>query len=306
VSGPGSALRNLFGRGRTREPRLGLVMLVRDEAELIERNLIHHHRQGFDRIMVMDNGSTDGTRDKLAELAKLLPLTVIDQPDQNFLEAEWATDLSLRLLDFGIDWGIRVDADEFLTVDSGNLKSRMARINRPMLCERENVLPLAADSLRPDYDSLKDSRFRVARPLGSRRGSASPFPVVLRTLPGKVMFPLKGLSRVAPGNHSVTHDLPTRRAPAGFLVRHFPVRPFSRFMQQLDRWERVFEAPASGQGAHLRRLVDLRRRGLIEEEYASFSIAAGDADRLLADGTIVRDSFGASLACEIESTGMRL
>jgi glycosyltransferase involved in cell wall biosynthesis len=37
------------------------VMLVRNEADIIRANLLHHLASGIDHVLVVDNGSTDGT-----------------------------------------------------------------------------------------------------------------------------------------------------------------------------------------------------------------------------------------------------
>ena len=50
-------------------PRLFGISVVRDAADLIGINLLHHLAVGFERILVIDNGSTDATATVLQRLA---------------------------------------------------------------------------------------------------------------------------------------------------------------------------------------------------------------------------------------------
>ena len=41
--------------------RLYGVSMIRNEADIIRVNILYHLSIGFDRLLVVDNGSTDGT-----------------------------------------------------------------------------------------------------------------------------------------------------------------------------------------------------------------------------------------------------
>ncbi len=284
------------------KPSLGLIMLVRDEVDFVGPNLRFHHQQGFERFAVMVNAARDGTREELEELAETLPITIVDQPDTSFRQVEWATQLAHVLEEAGVDWGIRIDADEFIAAHECSLKDLIAEIDQPILCRRENVLPLVSDCRQPTYHPLRDCWLRVAKPLGvypfRSPESPEPFPVVLRCLPGKVLFPLKGLVRVREGNHSVEHRRPTLRFLHEVLIRHYPVRRFDQFMRRLDHWEQRFERnpPSGGISVHIRRWLKLRQEGQIEKEYDNFSIPDADLGSLLERGTLVEDFFGGNLS----------
>ena len=166
--------------------------------------------------------------------------------------------------------------------------------------QRQNVLPLDSVSRRPDFDRLRDAAFRVARPLGRFDRNAAPdesaFPIAFRRLPGKVLFPIKGLTKVKAGNHGVDHKLATESAPGELLIRHFPVGTFASFHRRLDHWaERFRQDPGRGGSWHLRRWLRLREEGQIEKEYESFAVPVADLDRFLAEGTVVEDDFGKRL-----------
>ena len=50
------------------------LMMVRNEADIIQLNILHHLAAGVDCFLVVDNGSTDGTDRILDRLSRRLPL----------------------------------------------------------------------------------------------------------------------------------------------------------------------------------------------------------------------------------------
>jgi hypothetical protein len=283
-------------------PTFGLIMLVRDELDFIGPNIRFHTKQGFDRFAIVDNASTDGTREELEKLAETLPITIVDIPDRSFRQIEWATMLARTLQAVGADWAIHLDADEFLALGNGACKEAVAEIAHPILIRRENVLPRASDCSRPGYSPLKDSSLRVAKPVGAypfvphERQPA--FPISLRNLPGKVLFPLDGLKEVQLGNHTVDHHRPTQPCPLDLLVRHYPVRRYDAFLRRLDHWDERFRLnpPSPTASMHVRRWLALRRHGRIERDYESFAIPDDQVRLRLEEGTLVEDFLGRSLS----------
>jgi hypothetical protein len=289
-------------------PAIGMVMIVRDELELIGANIEFHSRQGFDRFVIMDNASQDGTRDELERLSKTFPIEILDQPNTDFNQSAWTTELATHLLAMGIDWGITLDADEFVSSANRTLKEALTQtMCKPAIASRQNVIPTEYALRQDGFDSLSGSRYRVEKPLGEfnfAADSPSAFPVVMRSLPGKVFFPLKGLKSVHAGGHDVDHETVQRHLAEDVLVRHYPVRRFAHFLRRLDHWEQRFkQRPAErGQSVHIRRWLRLRSAGLLDLDYNQFAVAQDQLEEHVLAGTLVEDDFGERLRSSLSRT----
>ena len=67
------------------------VMMVRNEADIIRINLLHHLASGIDHVLVVDNGSTDGTAAVLKEFSDTKRVHVFPRPGA-FHQAETTTE----------------------------------------------------------------------------------------------------------------------------------------------------------------------------------------------------------------------
>ena len=86
-----------------RSPRLALAVIVKDEADLLE-GLLHHHRELYDEVVVVDTGSSDGSR----KIAMEAGARVLDFP--------WIDDFAAAR-NHGLDqitcpWVLQMDCDE--------------------------------------------------------------------------------------------------------------------------------------------------------------------------------------------------
>jgi glycosyltransferase involved in cell wall biosynthesis len=116
------------GHGTRRRPRgpekggrlmkIIAIACVRDEIDIIEA-FVRHNLAHVERLIVLDNGSSDGTRDVLEALRKEgLPLDILSDPSPGKQLSRRMTMLmrDIAVGRHGADWVLPLDADEFVTV----------------------------------------------------------------------------------------------------------------------------------------------------------------------------------------------
>jgi hypothetical protein len=242
--------------------RIWGVVIVRNAADLVSVNLRYHVAAGLERIVVVDNGSTDGTWDCLQALARRLPLD-ISQDGGPFDQERLVNAAVQRAARGGADWVIPIDVDEFFVAPRG-LAAILAEIDAPVV-EVEVVNFVQRRWRRrstPRALLTMDRAIEVpissvrAEPLlaAGRRGL-----VEIEWEPSIIVRPSPGLW-IEKGNHSaIGADGPTRRT-AEITVLHAPLRSLGVIRRRLDHARRLDEAGVpEGSGWHLRGLPRARR-----------------------------------------------
>lgn len=107
-------------RNETHDMKLVAISRVRNEADIIEP-FVRHHAVYFDKIIILDDGSNDGTFDALRKLrAEALPLVVVKEPTVGYEQSRYMTRLmQMAVHQFGADWVAPLDADEFIEPEVG-------------------------------------------------------------------------------------------------------------------------------------------------------------------------------------------
>ena len=106
--------------------KLAMTLLARDESDIIGANLEFHIAQGVDFVLATDNLSEDRTGDILREYEARGLLHYIFEPNDNYNQHEWVTRMArMAYCEFGADWVINNDADEFWWPENGDLKATL-------------------------------------------------------------------------------------------------------------------------------------------------------------------------------------
>jgi glycosyltransferase involved in cell wall biosynthesis len=280
----------LFGRGPI---RLIMTILVKNERDIIEDNIRTHGALGVDAFLVMDNGSTDGTRELLQELGEDYELHVIDQPEQNYQQREWMTRLAFHARDkLGADWVVSNDADEFWIPRSGDLKTGLNRKGSVITYKRHNML-LEKDKLEAGGD-YHASHLCVQNPIFYSKEvqlTQENISIPLVKISPKVLVNPHGLFRIKGGNHRAKHIAGpfNQRHSDEVVVYHYPIRSYAQFERNVRNREALVKLGAR-MGDHYRRWVRLLQEGKLEQEFERFVMMPADIEVLDRFGVIARDT----------------
>ena len=102
--------------------KLVQTLVVRDEADIVEDQLAYHLNAGVDFVIASDHGSTDGTTEILERYAREGHLVRIEVEGE-MRDGPWRTHMArLAATEYGADWVINTDADEFWMPRGGTLE----------------------------------------------------------------------------------------------------------------------------------------------------------------------------------------
>jgi glycosyltransferase involved in cell wall biosynthesis len=220
------------------------ISMVKDEADVVAGTLQHLAGE-VDHLLVADNGSTDGTREILAELEDQLPLTVLDDSDPAYYQSAKMSRLAERAAGMGAEWIVPFDADELWF-------SRQGRVREVLRSHPADVALVAlVNHFSTAIDPDEQDPFRR---MVWRQAEAAPLPkVAFRWEPGAVIHQ---------GNHGVTLPDGTASWGSAIEIRHFPYRSVEQFLRKARNGAaayRATELPES-EGAHWRAYGDILDR----------------------------------------------
>jgi len=262
--------------------KLVMTLLVRDEADIVDAQLAYHLDAGVDFVVATDNRSEDGTTEILERYARESVLHLIREPGDDLRQSEWVTRMArLGATEFGADWILNTDADEFWHARTGALKELLAAVPSRFGAVRgawRNFVP------RPD-----DERFFAERMI-ARLGAPSFHPHPLSTH-FKSAHRARADVRIGRGNHEALADgLVALRGWYPIEIFHFPVRSLAqcrrKYVTQFVALERNAEKGIPG---HMAEAHEAYRAGRLDAFYTPLVVDDELLERGLADGTYALD-----------------
>jgi hypothetical protein len=259
-----------------------MTLLARDEADIIEAQVAFHLNAGVDFVIATDNSSQDGTTEILEAHAREGHLHLIRDDSEYLRQSEWVTRMArLAATEFGADWVIHSDSDEFWWPRGESLKDVLASIP-----ERYGVVRALLRHFvpRPDDGSSFAERMTV------RMSTSAPI-----NDPRSLFRPnLKVVHRADP---DVTVSIGTQRlidSPLVPLRGWYPIEFFHFPVRSLEQCERKYRhqqiAPGQTPSPYYDRVRTFLEEGRLADFYEELLVDDSALERGLQDGSLVIDT----------------
>jgi hypothetical protein len=262
-----------------------MTFRARDEVDIVDAWLAFHLNAGADFVVAMDNRSQDGTTDVLERYAREGHVHLIHEPGEDLRENEWVTRMArLAATEFGADWVINSDADEFWWPRGGSLGAVLSAVP-----ERYGTVSafLRGFVPRPGDGSFAERmtvRFSALAPINDPASLYRPIRKVIHRAHPQI--------RLTRGNHAVA-DSPFTPLRGWFPVEvlHFPIRSVEQTAHKAEIFGTAFERHvARAPTGYHRTMFQALRNGRIDEHYASLLVDDDELERGRVDGRLVIDT----------------
>ena len=217
-----SVLTRAAVRCMARPGPIAMLILVRDEIDIIAQNIDFHLRLGIGHFVVTDNGSVDGTRDILADIKRRLgkSIVIIDDPEPAHHQSVRVNRMiQVAKQEFRPRWIISSDADEFWYPASGRYDSEIDGRKNILNCYWHNFLP------RPN------TPWQEFTDVGEMPGYHAKM--------SKAFCLARGLIGMYAGNHE-SRSIPRIISRSDNIrIYHYPVRSYEQFERKVVQGHRA-------------------------------------------------------------------
>jgi hypothetical protein len=264
---------------------LVMTVLARDEADVIESWLSFHLNAGADFVVAMDNRSQDATTEILERYEREGHLHLIREDGEDLRQNEWVTRMArLAATDFGADWVINSDADEFWWPRGASLAQVLDAI--PPRYGTVGAF-LRTFAPRPDSDEpfaeRLTVRFSALAPINDPASLFKPIRKVIHRGHPEI--------RLTRGNHAVV-DSPFAPLRGWFPVEvlHFPLRSVEQCEHkarlQGNAWRHIDRTPT----AYHAQMFEALESGTIADYYERQVVTDEEVEPGVASGRLVVDT----------------
>jgi hypothetical protein len=262
--------------------KLVMTLRARDEADVVDSQIAFHLGAGVDFVVATDHLSQDGTTEILEGYARNGHLHLIRAESNDMDEGGWATRMSrVAASEFGADWVVPSDADEFWWPRGGSLKEVLGSVPPRYGVVRALLRHFVP---RPDGEESFAERMTV------RVSGSAPI-----NAPNSLFRPnLKVIHRGDPnvalsaGAHTLLNStLAPLRGWYPIEFFHFPLRSLA---QAERKYANLRTSLGATRNAFYEEVYRARDNGRFEEFYESLVVDDPARERGVAGGSLVVDT----------------
>jgi len=262
-----------------------MTLLARDEEDIAASWLDFHLNAGVDFVVATDNRSNDGTTEILERYAREGHVHLIHEPGEDLRQNEWVTRMArLAATDFGADWVINSDADEFWWPRGPSLRDVLAAVPDRYGTVGAFLRVFVPRPGTAPFAERMTVRFSALAPINDPASLYKPIRKVIHRGHPEI--------RLTRGNHALV-DSPLAPLRGWFPVEvfHFPLRSVEQTAHKAELQGTAFEryvdrAPT----AYHRNMFDALRSGRIGDYYDALVVGDEELERGAADGRLVVDT----------------
>jgi len=253
-----------FLHRKSKEIKLSMVMMVKNEEDIIKRHIEFHAKMGVDNFFILENNSDDNTYEILKDLQNSYDIFLERNSSKRFEQKRWMTQLVKRAKKiYNPDWVINSDVDEFWIPKNGlSLKESLNFKGGILLVPRVNML------FYEGVESWEDSEYMVSNSVNYQRDLENEN-IMLGKIGRKVIVNPHGYIKTNSGNHSAEHiAFWQKREIDTILIRHYLLRGYQQFEKKVKIYVEVLaENPKAKIGKHIKKWVKSYRENRLEEEW---------------------------------------
>jgi hypothetical protein len=265
--------------------KLVMTLLARDEADVIDSWLSFHLNAGADFVVATDNRSEDGTTEVLERYAREGHVHLIREPGEDLRQDEWVTRMArMAATDFGADWVVNSDADEFWWPRGASLRDVLAAVP-----ERYGTVSafLRVFVPRPGDEFFAERmtvRFSALAPINDPASLYKPIRKVVHRAHPEI--------RLTRGNHALV-DSPFAPLRGWFPLEvfHFPLRSLEQCAHKAELQGTAFEKyvgrPPTAYHANM---FEALRSGKMSEYYERLVVGDEELERGRLESRLVVDT----------------
>jgi hypothetical protein len=295
LASPTEATRNALKKGK-----IVLFTAPYDQGDILADFLDWHLDLGIDLILALDHGSTDGSRETLADYARNRPVVWFPTPERDISKYSPADMLASMARDqYHADWVIHCDVDEFLCSGGDDLRTVLAKAERDgvtqVIIDRHNMTALMPDT---GQRAMQSHILRVEKPIelnyDDRVSGDLPVPWLFSKDAPHLAVRTSALVEYGNGAHSATLSWGKAELSDQLFIQHYPIRGYDEFEQKVRNTEDWLASNKHLEqdplwAWHWRRWIRLRAEGRLREDYEAQFIPPTRAQELVREGTCVFD-----------------